>query len=118
MVNVFICKNVFIYVYYLCFSAVGDLTAFSKQTEHYVAEHGFDSFLFVPASRPEFVNDVYQVADVNPVHVIRRCNIYRTDGKTGSKIFSVPSVFQDEKDNIMSEMEDKQVDIIATQLGY
>ncbi len=76
---------------------MSDLTSFANETDYFSAEHGFDCYLFSPGSRPEAVSDLYEKATVSPLKTIRRCNILRTDGKTGSRIFSLTPVLQTEK---------------------
>ena len=43
------------------------------------------------------LNFLWRTSEPNPITSIRRCNAWRSDGKTGSKIFSVPLVVHNEK---------------------
>ena len=83
--------------YFFFFSAVGDLASFSEQTDHYHAEHGYTTSLFTPASRPHCINVAYEKACITPIPALRHCNLYRADGKTGSKLFTLsPIVLEDQ----------------------
>ena len=56
----------------------------------------------------------------NPISAIRRCNAWRADGKTGSKIFSVPLVLANEKaSEIDNELDTRRVSVeFSLHLGY
>ncbi|ELT89008.1 hypothetical protein CAPTEDRAFT_188724 [Capitella teleta] len=75
-----------------------DLENYANFVDHLRTDYGYDSGCFTPASRPHFIRELYSAAVPTPVKVLRTCNILRTDGKTGSKIFSVPLVLEDEQD--------------------
>ena len=83
--------------YSFLFPAVGDLASFSEQTSHYHAEYGYTTSLFHPATRPRCVTTSYNNCSITPVPALRHCNLYRTDGKTGSKLFTLsPVVLEDQ----------------------
>ena len=53
-----------------------------------------------------------RTCEPNPITTIRRCNAWRSDGKTGSKIFSVPLVLQNEKvSEIDTELDVRRVGV-------
>lgn len=70
----------------------GDLTQVLQNTDNYQCSYGYDVQLFRPPSRPICIQQLHKSCDVNPVHDIRLCNLYRTDGKTCSSIFSLHPV--------------------------
>ena len=85
-------------------AAVGDLEKFEQLEQHFKSENIIERNLFTPSSRPECVIESYQDADPNPARIIRQCNPYRRDGRTGSTVFSptptitsgVPEVISEE----------------------
>ena len=48
--------------------------------------------LFTVDSRPQPFQLLYDTCVTSPAHVIAQCDVYRTDGKIGAAIFSVPIV--------------------------
>jgi hypothetical protein len=82
---------------------VGDLTSFANETEHFSAEYGYDCYLFTPGGRPDAISELYEASTVSPLKAIRRCNMLRTDGKTGSRIFSLTPILQNEKTDTTEE---------------
>lgn len=46
--------------------------------------------LFTVDSRPQSLHLLYRTCVTSPVDVIAQCDVYRTDGKIGAAIFSVP----------------------------
>ena len=83
----------------MCFvvAAEGDLESYAQVIDHLRTEYGYEAHLFIPPTRPNFLHDLYDSCALTPLRTIRRCNIYRSDGRTGSKIFSVPLVLEDER---------------------
>ena len=53
--------------------------------------------LFIVDSRPPSVHLLYDTCVTSPADVIAQCDIYRTDGKIGAAIFSVPIVCLNER---------------------
>jgi len=48
--------------------------------------------LFAVDSRPQSLRLLYDTCVTSPADVIAQCDVYRTDGKVGVAIFSVPIV--------------------------
>ena len=90
--------------------AEGDLTWYSQLTDEYRADHGYDCYLFSPLTRPQCVQELYKTCALTPVATLRQCNLFRTDGKTGSKLFSrAPVVLDDSFEMLDLEMEIRMV---------
>jgi len=64
-------------------SANGDDCSAGHQTVY-----GYDCQLLTAKSRPDAVDGVYAAVDRNPAALIARCDVYRSDGLPGAKIFS------------------------------
>ncbi|XP_067675527.1 serine-rich adhesin for platelets-like isoform X2 [Haliotis asinina] len=78
--------------------AVGNLKQFSKVTDHHVARHGFDCYMFTPDSRPHCIKDSYTLSDLTPTKILRGADIYRKDGLCSSNLFKLwPIVLNDHK---------------------
>jgi len=54
----------------------------------YQSQYGYDCQLLTTSSRPAAVDDVYAAVDHNPATLIADCDVYRSDGLPGGKIFS------------------------------
>ncbi|XP_046365436.2 serine-rich adhesin for platelets-like [Haliotis rufescens] len=77
---------------------VGNLKQYSKVTDHHVARHGFDCYMFTPDSRPHCIKDCYTLADLTPTKILRGADIYRKDGLCSSNLFKLwPIVLNDHK---------------------
>ena len=53
---------------------------------------GFSRRLFAVDSRPASFRLLYDTCVTSPADVIAQCDVYRTDGKIGAAVFSVPIV--------------------------
>jgi len=56
-----------------------------------------DRRLFTVDSRPAAIYLLYVTCLTSPADVIAQCDVYRTDGKIGAAIFSVPIVSVNER---------------------
>ena len=116
-------QTVFCIVFYnitFCplFSAVGDILEFATHVGHYQAQHGFETSLFTLATRPASVADLYDNAEPSPLEDIRFCNRLRSDGRTGSKIFSVPFVVDNDGTKDKSPLSPQQKVGIETNKSF
>ncbi|KAL3881291.1 hypothetical protein ACJMK2_027746, partial [Sinanodonta woodiana] len=66
---------------------VGDLKKFSSVEHHHVSLYGFDTHMFIPATRPHCIIDQYSLCDPTPIRILRSADTYRKDGLSGSKLF-------------------------------
>ena len=53
--------------------------------------------LFTADTRPDALRRLHHAAVTSPADVIARCDLYRTDGKLGAAMFSVPIVCLNER---------------------
>jgi len=53
--------------------------------------------LFAVDTRPQSLHLLYDTCVTSPADVIARCDVYRTDGKLGATVFSVPIVSLNER---------------------
>lgn len=103
---------------FLYIATESDLKLCPEVNTCHVTKNNYSRCLFSPESRPECVKISYDHATDNPIRIIRQCNVNRTDGCTGSMMFTLAPIFQDEINTYEEdEMDDIKVGHQACQHG-
>ena len=87
-----------LYLLSCLFSAIGDLSTYSRGDDHHTAKHGFEIDLFTVDSRSQCITDRYNVANQTPACKLRGADLYRKDGLCTERLFRLwPIVLNEHK---------------------
>ena len=87
---------IYIYIFFIFYSASGDLKRFHEGQDPFDAKHGYDCNLFTSETRPQCVKDLYSSAEISPSVGLSSLDGIRKDGWSGSTMFKLwPVVIKD-----------------------